>query len=167
MSEPIDLNAPLEDTGDFSTYTLLPKGTFPFTVVGKAAKKHNGTAKLSAGVLVDVECEVNAGHHGKSVVKRALWLDKSTMGFLVGFFRCIGMLKAGGRMDRMDWDGAIGKDGWCKISHRQGKDGRWYNELEQFIVPENAPAEPVVTGPAPTEEPAPASKPAAPTNLEF
>lgn len=123
---------------DGGQYTLLPPGEYPFTVLKFERGRYEGGEKIPACNKAIVTIEVDAGAEGISQVEVNFMLHSKLEGLLCSFFKCIGHRKHGEPL-RMNWPATIGCSGWCKLAHRDGKDGKKFNDIKQWIDPEKAP----------------------------
>lgn len=127
---------------DGEAFTLLPEGTYPFTVKGFERARHTGSDKLPPCNKAVVKCEVDGGDLGKTTINNNLFLHSKCEGLLCAFFLSLGMRKHGEPL-QMDWNAIPGKRGRCKVGIRNGtgeyKD-RQYNEIKAFLEPDNSVA---------------------------
>lgn len=143
-----DFDGIIENDGQLNEFKLLPAGDYKFTVE-KCNKgfyeKRNPDSKLKDGTpQVEVEMIATDGKGHSNYVRTKLFLCSSCEWRLSQFFRSLGMKKHGEQL-RMDWDGAIGKSGMCRLSQRSyiNKDGeeKFSNDVEAFLEP-TAPVKP-------------------------
>lgn len=130
-----------------SSFTLLPEGEYPFTVVTFERKYHNGSEKLPACPKAELKIEIDGGDKGKAVVTHNLFISRKTEGLLCEFFISIGQKKHGEPL-KMNWQLVPGATGRCKIGVRTYKDND-YNEIKKFIEPKADAAPTPQTGFAP------------------
>lgn len=145
-----DFDGIIENDGQLNEFKLLPAGDYKFTVE-KCNKgfyeKRNPNSKLQDGTpKVEVEMIARDELGNANYVRTTLFLCSSFEWKLSQFFCCIGLKKRGEQL-RMDWDGAIGREGMCRLSQRSytNKEGeqKTINEVDSFIEPKSdAPAKP-------------------------
>jgi hypothetical protein len=134
---------------DGEAFTLLPEGTYPFTVKGFERARHTGSDKLPPCNKAVVKCEIDGGDLGKTTINNNLFLHSKCEGLLCAFFLALGMRKHGEPL-QMDWNAIAGKRGRCKVGIRRylKKDGvasnpddwREANEIKSFLEPDNSVA---------------------------
>lgn len=151
MSEAYDWDEPPIESPNETNYTLLAPGVYPFEVVKLVRARHPGSAKLDPCNKAIITIVVN----GESEVETNLFLHKKCEGLLCVFFRAIGLRKHGDPLV-FAWNRIIGLTGWVQIKNRPGTgkyEGKFYNEVDKFIPPENAPkdGQPKVTGALPQQ----------------
>jgi hypothetical protein len=132
-----------------STFTLLPKGTYPFTVVSFERGEYPGGEKIGPCKKAVLTIDIDGGALGSTQVTHNLYLHSRCEGLLCEFFTAIGARKRGEPL-RMNWGAVPGARGLCEVGTRKwkGNDGseRESNQITRFLEPKTAPA-PV---PAPT-----------------
>lgn len=130
-----------------SSFTVLPEGEYPFTVISFEREYHNGSEKLPACPKAKLKIEIDGGEKGISSVFHNLFISRKTEGLLCEFFTSIGLKKPGEPL-RMNWQAVFGASGRCKIGVRE-YNGNEYNEIKKFLKPEDKPATAPQTGFAP------------------
>lgn len=130
----------IQEDGD--EYTLLRPGNYEFEVVDFERAYHGGSAKLPPCNKAVMTLRV-FGDGQQAYIKYNLFLHKKTEGMISQFFRGIGM-KGKGEQVRMDFAGAIGKHGMCKVKHRE-YDGNTYNEIARIMLPNEKQSSPKTT----------------------
>lgn len=121
-----------------STFELLPEGDYDFTVKAFERAYHDGSLKLPPCNKAIMKIEVTDGER-TSTLDHNLFLHSKTEGLICAFFTAVGMRKHG-QPYKMDFPGAVGKTGRCKviIDKWTGKDGREFenNKIGKFYDPE-------------------------------
>lgn len=135
-------------------FVLLTPGIYDFTVTGFERGHFDGSEKMDACSMAKLTLRCSNGVQETTVFTN-LFLSSAVAFKLSKFAKSIGDMPAGstsGQKFHVDWNNIIGKSGKCRIKTRvyNGKD---YNEVDEFIVPDPAAA------PAPT--PMPQAAPAA------
>lgn len=126
------------DGGDFS---LIPAGTYPFSITGFERARHQGSEKLPPCNKAILSVRVHLPDGATQTVKSNLFLHTKTEGLICQFFRSIGHRKSGEKLV-MDWGKVPGSKGVCKVSirkfkKRDGGEGE-SNEVD-FLDPGAAP----------------------------
>lgn len=129
-------------------FVLLTPGIYDFTVTGFERGHFDGSEKMDACSMAKLTLRCSNGIQETTVFTN-LFLSSAVAFKLSKFAKSIGDMPAGsttGQKFHVDWNNIIGKSGKCKIKTRvyNGKD---YNEVDDFIVPDPAAA------PAPTPMP--------------
>ena len=129
-------------------FILLTPGIYDFTVTGFERGHFDGSEKIDACSMAKLTLKCSNGVQETTVFTN-LFLSSAVAFKLSKFAKSIGDMPAGsttGQKFHVDWNNIIGKRGKCKIKTRvyNGKD---YNEVDDFIVPDPAAA------PAPTPMP--------------
>nr|DAP04167.1 MAG TPA: Protein of unknown function (DUF669) [Caudoviricetes sp.] len=129
-------------------FVLLTPGVYDFTITGFERGHFDGSEKMDACSMAKLTLRCTNGVQETTVFTN-LFLSSAVAFKLSKFAKSIGDMPAGstsGQKFHVDWNNIIGKRGKCKIKTRvyNGKD---YNEVDDFIVPDPAAA------PAPTPMP--------------
>lgn len=129
-------------------FVLLTPGIYDFTITGFERGHFDGSEKMDACSMAKLTLKCSNGVQETTVFTN-LFLSSAVAFKLSKFAKAIGDMPAGstsGQKFHVDWNNIIGKRGKCKIKTRvyNGKD---YNEVDDFIVPDPAAA------PAPTPMP--------------
>lgn len=135
-------------------FILLTPGIYDFTVTGFERGHFDGSDKMDACSMAKLTLRCSNGVQETDVFTN-LFLSSAVAFKLSKFAKSIGDMPAGdskGQKFRVDWNNIIGKSGKCRIKTRvyNGKD---YNDVDDFIVPDPAAA--------PTPTPMPQAAPAA------
>ena len=135
-------------------FILLTPGVYDFTVTGFERGHFDGSEKMDACSMAKLTLRCSNGVQETTVFTN-LFLSSTVAFKLSKFAKSIGDMPAGystGQKFHVDWNNIIGKRGKCKIKTRvyNGKD---YNEVDEFIVPDPAAA----PAPAPAPQAAPAA----------
>lgn len=135
-------------------FVLLTPGVYDFTITGFERGHFDGSEKMDACSMAKLTLRCSNGVQETTVFTN-LFLSSAVAFKLSKFAKSIGDMPAGsttGQKFHVDWNNIIGKRGKCRIKTRvyNGKD---YNEVDDFIVPDPAAA--------PTAAPAPAPMPQA------
>ena len=132
-----DWNDTIEN--DSSEFTLLPKGTYPFTVKSFERGEYPGGEKLPPCKKAILTIEIDGGSLGTATVTHNLFLHSRCEGILCQFFTAIGQRQRGEQL-KMDWNKVPGARGMCEVSIRkwQGRSGQEMesNEITRFLEPE-------------------------------
>ncbi len=131
-------------------FILLTPGVYDFTVTGFERGHFDGSEKMDACSMAKLTLRCSNGIQETTVFTN-LFLSSAVAFKLSKFAKSIGDMSAEnttGQKFHVDWNNIIGKRGKCRIKTRvyNGKD---YNEVDDFIVPDPA------TAPAPAAAPAP------------
>ncbi len=135
-------------------FILLTPGVYDFTITGFERGHFDGSEKMDACSMAKLTLRCSNGVQETTVFTN-LFLSSAVAFKLSKFAKSIGDMPAGstsGQKFHVDWNNIIGKSGKCRIKTRvyNGKD---YNEVDDFIVPDPAAA-PVPT-PMPQTVPLP------------
>lgn len=133
-------------------FVLLTPGIYDFTVTGFERGHFDGSEKMDACSMAKLTLRCSNGVQETTVFTN-LFLSSAVAFKLSKFAKSIGDMPAGsttGQKFHVDWNNIIGKSGKCRIKTRvyNGKD---YNEVDDFIVPDPAAA----PAPAPVPTPMP------------
>lgn len=125
-----------------SEYTVLDPGTYTYRVDRFERQRFDGSAKMAACpmALLTLSCANAQGAQGTVQVR--LYLSRRQMWKLTQFFkscRLVDPATADGTSYRMPWDRVVGAVGQLELSNRV-YDGKTYNDVKRFIVPDVAPA---------------------------
>lgn len=142
-----------------SSFTLLPEGTYPFTVVKFERGEHAGTDKIPPCKKAVLTIELDGGALGATTITENLFLHSRQEWKLCQFFTAIGQRKRGEQL-RMNWQQVPGAKGWARvvINRYKNRDGvdRENNRVDQYIDPADmattppaVPASPAGSGFAP------------------
>nr|DAS57673.1 MAG TPA: Protein of unknown function (DUF669) [Caudoviricetes sp.] len=137
-------------------FVLLTPGIYDFTVTGFERGHFDGSEKMDACSMAKLTLRCTNGIQETTVFTN-LFLSSAVAFKLSKFAKSIGDMPAGdskGQKFHVDWNNIIGKSGKCRIKTRV-YNGRNYNEVDDFIVPDPAAA------PAPAPTPMPQAAPAA------
>lgn len=122
-------------------FVLLTPGIYDFTITGFERGHFDGSEKMDACSMAKLTLRCTNGVQETTVFTN-LFLSSAVAFKLSKFAKSIGDMPAGstsGQKFHVDWNNIIGKRGKCKIKTRvyNGKD---YNEVDDFIVPDPAAA---------------------------
>lgn len=137
-------------------FVLLTPGVYDFTITGFERGHFDGSEKMDACSMAKLTLRCTNGIQETTVFTN-LFLSSAVAFKLSKFAKSIGDMPAGstsGQKFHVDWNNIIGKSGKCKIKTRV-YNGRDYNEVDDFIVPDPASA----PAPAPMPQAAPAPMP--------
>ena len=139
-------------------FVLLTPGIYDFTVTGFERGHFDGSEKMDACSMAKLTLRCSNGVQETTVFTN-LFLSSAVAFKLSKFAKSIGDMPAGstsGQKFHVDWNNIIGKSGKCRIKTRvyNGKD---YNEVDDFIVPDPANAPAAAPAPAPAPQAAPAA----------
>lgn len=129
-------------------FVLLTPGVYDFTITGFERGHFDGSEKMDACSMAKLTLRCSNGVQETTVFTN-LFLSSAVAFKLSKFAKSIGDMPAGstsGQKFHVDWNNIIGKSGKCKIKTRV-YNGRDYNEVDDFIVPDPAAA------PAPAQAP--------------
>ena len=137
-------------------FILLTPGIYDFTITGFERGHFDGSEKMDACSMAKLTLRCSNGVQETTVFTN-LFLSSAVAFKLSKFAKSIGDMPAGdskGQKFHVDWNNIIGKSGKCRIKTRvyNGKD---YNEVDDFIVPD--PAAAPAPAPAPMSQSAPAA----------
>lgn len=135
-------------------FILLTPGIYDFTVTGFERGHFDGSDKMDACSMAKLTLRCTNGVQETTVFTN-LFLSSAVAFKLSKFAKSIGDMPAestAGQKFHVDWNNIIGKSGKCKIKTRvyNGKD---YNEVDDFIVPD--PAAALAPAPMPRTVPLP------------
>lgn len=135
-------------------FVLLTPGVYNFTITGFERGHFDGSKKMDACSMAKLTLRCSNGVQETTVFTN-LFLSSAVAFKLSKFAKSIGDMPAestSGQKFHIDWNNIIGKSGKCRIKTRvyNGKD---YNEVDDFIVPN--PAAAPVTVPMPQAVPLP------------
>lgn len=139
-------------------FVLLTPGVYDFTITGFERGHFDGSEKMDACSMAKLTLRCTNGVQETTVFTN-LFLSSAVAFKLSKFAKSIGDMPAGnstGQKFHVDWNNIIGKHGKCRIKTRvyNGKD---YNEVDDFIVPDPANAPATAPAPAPMPQAAPAA----------
>ena len=139
-------------------FVLLTPGIYDFTVTGFERGHFDGSEKMDACSMAKLTLRCSNGVQETTVFTN-LFLSSAVAFKLSKFAKSIGDMPAGstsGQKFHVDWNNIIGKHGKCRIKTRvyNGKD---YNDVDDFIVPDPATAPAAAPAPAPMPQAAPAA----------
>lgn len=122
-------------------FVLLTPGIYDFTITGFERGHFDGSEKMDACSMAKLTLRCSNGVQETDVFTN-LFLSSAVAFKLSKFAKSIGDMPAGdskGQKFHVDWNNIIGKSGKCRIKTRvyNGKD---YNEVDEFIVPDPAAA---------------------------
>lgn len=143
-------------------FTLLQPGWYPFRVLGYEWGQHEGSAKLGPCAKVTVTVQVDGTVQGTSDEKVAFFYDTEMIWKAGTFMKALGFEKAENGEYPLDWDAAVGRQGWARVETRSwvGRDGESHdgNDLKRFVpvdeVGHMGPDEPAgrpACGPSPSQ----------------
>lgn len=124
-------------------FVLLTPGVYDFTITGFERGHFDGSEKMDACSMAKLTLRCTNGIQETTVFTN-LFLSSAVAFKLSKFAKSIGDMPAGdskGQKFHVDWNNIIGKSGKCKIKTRV-YNGKEYNDVDDFIVPDpaNAPA---------------------------
>lgn len=130
-----DWNDVIENDG---TFTLLPEGVYPFTVVKFERGEHAGSDKIPPCKKAVLTIELDGGALGTTEITENLFLHSKQEWKLCQFFTAIGQRKKGEQM-RMNWQAVPGARGWAEVvvNKYKNKDGedRQNNRVGKYLDP--------------------------------
>lgn len=139
-------------------FILLTPGVYDFTITGFERGHFDGSEKMDACSMAKLTLKCSNGVQETTVFTN-LFLSSAVAFKLSKFAKSIGDMPAGdskGQKFHVDWNNIIGKRGKCRIKTRV-YNGRDYNEVDDFIVPDPAAAPAAAPAPAPIPQAAPAA----------
>lgn len=121
-----------------SSFTLLPEGTYPFTVVKFERGEHAGSDKIPPCKKAVLTIELDGGALGTTEITENLFLHSKQEWKLCQFFTAIGQRKKGEQM-RMNWQAVPGAKGWAEVivnkyKNKNGED-RQNNRIDKYLDP--------------------------------
>ncbi len=122
-------------------FVLLTPGIYDFTITGFERGHFDGSEKMDACSMAKLTLRCTNGIQETTVFTN-LFLSSAVAFKLSKFAKSIGDMPAvstTGQKFHVDWNNIIGKSGKCRIKTRvyNGKD---YNDVDDFIVPDPAAA---------------------------
>ena len=139
-------------------FVLLTPGIYDFTVTGFERGHFDGSEKIDACSMAKLTLRCTNGIQETTVFTN-LFLSSAVAFKLSKFAKAIGDMPAestAGQKFHVDWNNIIGKSGKCRIKTRV-YNGRDYNEVDDFIVPDPANAPAAAPAPAQMPQAAPAA----------
>ena len=135
-----DWNDVIENDG--GEFTLLPEGTYPFTVLSFERGEFPGSEKMPACKKAVLTIRIDGGTLGATDVTENLFLHSRAEWKLCQFFTAIGQRQHGEQL-RMDWSKVPGSRGLCEVGVREyrNKDGeqKKSNQITKYLEPKQAP----------------------------
>lgn len=122
-------------------FVLLTPGVYDFTVTDFERGHFDGSEKMDACSMAKLTLRCSNGVQETTVFTN-LFLSSTVAFKLSKFAKSIGDMPAGdskGQKFHVDWNNIIGKSGKCRIKTRF-YNGKGYNEVDEFIVPDPAAA---------------------------
>lgn len=154
----LDWDSVIEHDGE--EFTLLPEGTYNFTVSDFQRGRFPGSAKIPACPKAVITLKVTAPDGESTSVRTDLILWGSLEWKIASFFRSIGQKKHGEAF-KPDWNAITGATGRVKLKIRTytNKEGRdvQVNDVDKFLDPEEN-ATPVTAQKPAAQSAAPAPK---------
>lgn len=122
--------------------SLLPEGAYYFTVLDYETEEYS-SAKIDpcTRVLLSLNISYNGGNY---VLKTGLILDSALIWKTTDFFKSIGRKPQNGKY-QIDFNGIAGKSGLALVHRKEGRDGRVYTNVDQFLA---GPEDPKLKGAA-------------------
>lgn len=115
------------------SYPTLEPGDYPFTVLTYQRKRFNGSPKMCACTIVELQLQVQDVN-----ISHGLFLNTKMIGKLSEFFVSIGQAHYGQKF-RPNWQAVPGARGMCKVGIRKwtGNDGAEHesNTIAAFYPP--------------------------------
>ena len=132
----LDWDDEIENDGNDSEFVVLESGDYKFSVA-KFERGHytpSASAKTPACNMAIVTLKISTS--GGDCFIRENFPMASTMEWKISaFFRSIGMKQHGEKL-KMDWQGAVGREGLARITKDPGeKNGVFFNHVKNFIDP--------------------------------
>lgn len=128
------------------SYPTLEPGDYPFTVLTYQRKRFNGSAKMCACTIVELQLQVQ-----DVTISHGLFLNTKMIGKLSEFFVSIGQAHYGQKF-RPNWQAVPGARGMCKVGIRKwtGNDGAEHesNTIAAFYPPTTGQSRPAATTPS-------------------
>lgn len=125
-----------------SEYAVLEPGIYTYRIERFERQRFSGSDKMAACpmALLTLSCANAQGAQGTVQVR--LYLNRKQQWKLTQFFkscRLIDSALADGTSYKMPWGQVVGAMGQVEIVNRT-YDGKTYNDVRRFVVPEAAPA---------------------------
>jgi hypothetical protein len=126
-----------------SSFTLLPEGDYPFTVVSFERGEHAGSDGIPPCKKAVLTLEIDGGALGTTEIKENLFLHSRMEWKLCQFFTAIGQRKRGEQL-RMDWSRVPGARGMARLvvnEYDEKKNGqktgnkRQNNRVDTYLEP--------------------------------
>lgn len=145
-----DFNATIEIPEQ--EFILLPEGTYQFTVTKVERGYHQpnpqNPGKIPAGTgVVTVYLSINT-NEGTAIVKDRFFMHPSVNWRIGAFHKAVGLIPEESKQVTMNWDGSVGKTGYCSIKHVQGNQATFMN-VEKYLKPSQASTQQVQATPQP------------------
>lgn len=123
--------------GEDKEFIVLEPGEYAFEVnkFERSTYTPSANAKTPACKMALVTIKISTKEGDCYIVDK--FPMASTMEWKISsFFRSIGMKKHGEPI-KIDWEGAIGKTGICKVTKTEGtkKDGVFFNNIDRYVDP--------------------------------
>ena len=123
-------------------YTVLAPGEYTYRVDRFERQRFGGSDKMAACpmALLTLSCANAQGAQGALQVR--LYLSRRQAWKLTQFFKSCRLIDPGiadGTSYQMPWGQVVGAVGKVVVSNRE-YNGKTYNDVERFVVPEAAPA---------------------------
>lgn len=125
-----------------SEYAILTPGEYLYRVERFERQRFDGSDKMAACPMALLTLSCANAQREQGTVQVRLYLNRKQAWKLTQFFKSCGLIPADmadGTSYRMPWDRVTGATGKLELSNRS-YNGKEYNDVKRFIVPEAAPA---------------------------
>ena len=121
---------------------VLPKGTYPCTVMKVERGSFKGSKKLPPCNKVKVGIVIDGGPDGRGWADHNFYMHTSTLWKIYQFLEAVGLRKKGDTTaGRIPWE-KVTKGLTCRCEiHPREWDGKEYNEVDKWL-PDESPEEP-------------------------
>ena len=121
---------------------VLPKGTYPCTVMKVERGSFKGSKKLPPCNKVKVGIVIDGGPDGRGWADHNFYMHTSTLWKIYQFLEAVGLRKKGDTTaGRIPWE-KVTKGLTCRCEiHPRECDGKEYNEVDKWL-PDESPEEP-------------------------
>lgn len=132
-----------EILNEANSYTLLPDGDYPFTILKMERARFEGSSKVPPCRMVRLTVALHGGDRGENAVTYQLFLLQRFGWKIAEFFVSCGLAKPEDERIRMQWDRVEGAEGVCRVTQREftkrsgphaGETGT-ANEIVKFLAP--------------------------------
>lgn len=136
--EVLDWGSTIE--ADPKDFELMPDGDYKFTVTMYEKNRSKGSDKVPPSPMAVVHLRFDLQDGTQREIKHYIVLNRKCEGMISSFFLATGQKKHDEPM-HIDFDGAVGRSGWCKITHRAGQDGKtMFNSISKFYAYDEQPS---------------------------
>lgn len=142
LGQALDFDGTVTDF-DESEFQPVAPGTYRFEVESVERGQFNGSDRMAPCPVAKVRVRL-LDEPRRAVVFSNLFCSSKVAWRLSAFFKSVGLRDPDADSHvplRLDWKGAIGRQGACKVGAREYK-GKTYNDVTEWLKPEKAPETP-------------------------